>query len=690
MKKILLITLFILAICIQVHGNGVAIVDAENAVYLRLIESIVEVNVESQVAVIKTQQVFKNSYNGDRIIKYAFPLPGTANATSLRWLLAGAWYEASIAPVPQDTTMPGPPGKLHPDLKSYLGETPLFYDLTDPVRKDSLVIIELTYVQLLSYEFGKVNFTYPNDYRLIQSTFVEKQELDFTLTSPRTIDSLQLISNHANVTINNEGYSATLQSLTFEVPATEDYHVQYTLSLDELGLFSFSTLLPFELIPDSYGGFFVFVAEPDPSETTDVINKYFTLIIDRSGSMYGNKMTQAKNAAEFIVNNLNEGDWFNIISFASDVTSFRPAHVPFNTSNKEDALAFISSLRASGGTNISGAFDEAVPQFSVASDSTSNIIIFLTDGQPTVGITNKDALVSHINNLVIQTETDLAIFNFGIGNDVNQQLLIRIANDNKGFAEFLGNDDLEERITEFYLKIRNPVLLNTTMHFSSMVISETYPRVLPNLYKGQQMIVAGRYLEPIPVDVTLSGMAFGDTVRYAYALDLADSTVQKYQFLPKIWAKMKIDHLLVQYYILDPESAEAKAIKDQIIEISLGYGVISPFTSFSDPTDVEDNEKPAPLATQFELLGNYPNPFNSTTVIQFRVHGSLNELVKIKIYDSLGRLITLLTIEVRGPGVYEVLWNGLTREGKAAASGQYFYLVDFSGGILAGKMQLVK
>lgn len=690
MRGIVLATVCLLAICVRIYGNGVAIVDAENAVYLRLIESTVDVSVESQVAVIKTRQVFRNTYNGDRIIKYAFPLPGTANATSLRWLLAGVWYEAPIAPVPQDTTGPGPGGKLYPDLKSYLGETPLFYDLTEPVRKDSLVIIELTYVQLLPYEFGKVNFTYPNDYHLIQSTFVEKQELDFTLISPRTIDSLQLISNHANVTINNEGYSATLQSLTFEVPATEDYQVQYTLSLDELGLFSFSTLLPFELVPDSYGGFFVFVAEPDPSETTDVINKYFTLIIDRSGSMYGNKMTQAKNAAEFIVNNLNEGDWFNIVAFASDVTRFQPAHVEFNTANMEDALTFISNLSASGGTNISGALDEAVPQFSAASDSSSNIIIFLTDGQPTVGITNPDALVSHINNLVIQTETDLAIFNFGIGNDVNQQLLTRIANDNKGFAEFLGDDDLEERITGFYLKIRNPVLLNTTMHFSSMVISETYPQILPNLYKGQQMIVAGRYLEPIPVDVTLSGMAFGDTVRYVYALDLADSTVQKYQFLPKIWAKMKIDHLLVQYYILDPESAGAKAIKDQIIEISLGYGVISPFTSFSDPTEVEDNEKPAPLATQFELLGNYPNPFNSTTVIQFRVHGSLNELVRIKIYDSLGRLITVLTIEVHGPGLYEVLWNGLTREGKAAASGQYFYLVDFSGGVLAGKMQLVK
>ena len=690
MRPLYFITFLLMLFVQQLFGNGVTIINSETGIYLKLVNSAVTVNVENQVAVIKTSQTFKNTYTGDRIVKYAFPMPQDANATGLRWFTEGEWHEASIAPVPQDTTTPGPGGEVHPDLKTYLGETPLYYDLQQPVKKDSAITVELTYVQLLSYAFGNVDFYYPNDYHLIQPTFLERQELDFNLVSPRTIDSLKLMSNHQNVTVTNDGNNANLQSLTFEVPATEDYHVQYSLSLNELGLFSFSTFLPYEDIPDAFGGYFLFVAEPDPTESSEVISKHFTLIIDKSGSMYGDKITQARNAASFIVNNLNEGDYFNIVDFSTAAASFKPAHVPFNAQTRVEAITYINAISANGGTNISGAFETAIPQFASLPDSTANIVIFFTDGQATYGVTNTDQLIDFINKLVVESKSSIAIFDFGVGPDVNQQLLTSISNDNNGFAEFLGEDDLEERITEFYLRIRNPVLLNTGMEFSSIVVSETYPTQLPNLYKGQQMIVAGRYLEPVPVTLTLTGSAFGKDLHYDYDLGLVDTTVKEYQFLPKVWAKLKIEHLLVEYYILDEESPEAEAIKDQIIEVSLSYGVISPFTSFDNPVNVEENKLRELVPGKFELLANYPNPFNSTTKIQFRVNVPLNELVKIKIYDSLGRLIRVLAVNVNGPGMYGVFWDGMAQDGKPAASGSYFYLVDFDEGFLAGKMQLVK
>ena len=197
-----------------------------------------------------------------------------------------------------------------------------------------------------------------------------------------------------------------------------------------------------------------------------------------------------------------------------------------------------------------------------------------------------------------------------------------ISVENNGFAEFLEDDILEERLTNFYLKIRNPVLLHTSMAFSVPVVSETYPDPLPNLYKGQQMIVSGRYSEAVPLDVTLKGEAFGEEVTYNYALNLIDSVVQKYQFLPKIWAKLKIEHLLIEYYLLN-ESAE---IKNEIIELSLAYGVISPFTSFGDATDIDDETEPVKLVKEYELLGNFPNPFNPSTTIQFKVSKMLNRV----------------------------------------------------------------
>ncbi len=97
---------------------------------------------------------------------------------------------------------------------------------------------------------------------------------------------------------------------------------------------------------------------------------------------------------------------FNIVSFATTVTEYENEHVEFTPANQSTALSYISSLYASGSTNISGAFDLAVPEFDAASDDTANIIIFFTDGEATTGITNTEQLVQHVHNLVAQTENE--------------------------------------------------------------------------------------------------------------------------------------------------------------------------------------------------------------------------------------------------------------------------------------------
>lgn len=692
MKYLFKSCIVILFANLLLHANGVGIVDAGNAVYLKLNSSIVEVEVENQVGIIKTIQTFQNILSNEVNFKYAFPLPEGASALSLRWHINGEWKEAAITPEPPDTALPGG-GDPDPNLLEYLGEVPLYFNISDTLYTDSLVIFEVTYVQFLDYSFGNVTFEYPNDYQLIQTDPLDVQHLLFTLNSSRTIENIQSINHTPSQLINNGNY-AFVEVLLNEVSADANYKILYTLSLEELGLFSFSTFQPDSLVPDSLDlGFFTFVAEPDPTGS-DVIHKVFTLIVDRSGSMSGNKIVQARDAASFIVQNLNEGDKFNIVDFESNVSSFRPEHVQYNIQNETDALAYIATFSASGGTNISGAFDVAVPQFATANDSTANIIIFFTDGQATVGITNTNSLVEHINNLVQSTETEVMIFCFGIGMSANQQLLTLIAQNNLGLAIFLLNDELEEIITNFYLQIRNPVLLNTAISFTPNILSEIYPDPLPNLYKGQQMIVSGRYSEAVSVEVNLSGEAFGNPVEFIYDMPLSDSLVSNYQFLPKVWAKLKIEYLLVIYYGLNPNSSEAEAIREQIIQLSILFGVISPFTGFGDPTtDVEDeyteddnNEQPLSYA----LMGNYPNPFNPSTTIRFSVGDPIHQIVKIKIYNTLGQLIRILTVYVGDTGIYEVFWDGKMYNGETAPSNVYIYIVDFGNVVLSNKMILLK
>jgi len=699
MKRVKQLLIFGMSLLSVLSANGIAIVDANEPQYLRLVSSSVDVNVENQVAIITTTQEFRNEADTTVFIKYGFPLSESASAINLRWFVNSAWHIAAMAPTPQDTTLPGSGDSTDQLLLNYLGGFPLFYNIAQSIASDSLLIVELTYVELLPYQFGSVSFNYPNNYTSLQSEYLDRQEFMFTISSGRTIETVQLL-NHTATSITNDGNEATVYFVEYEIPADNDYLLEYTLSLDELGLFSLSTFLPDSVVPDDYGrGFFVFIAEPDPSDTTGVINKVFTLIIDRSGSMIGNKIIQARNAASFIVEHLNPGDYFNIVDFSTEVTSFQPQHVAFNSANESTALNYIADIIASGGTNISGAFELAIPQFASASDTTANIIIFFTDGQATVGVTNTPGILNILDTLTANQNTEISIFPFGIGTSVNEQLLTLIASGNNGLAAFLGNDELEDRITEFYLLIQNPVLLNTNMTFSIPIILETYPQPLPNLYIGQQLVVAGRYNENVPLTISLSGTVYGQFVEYNYDLTLEETAVEDYQFLPKVWAKQKIEYLLIQYYSLDPESDEAEGLRQDIIDISIAYGVISPFTSYSGEEDggglVTEFENDEGLYSDiipvaFQLMGNYPNPFNHSTVIRLQVNTQYYGSIVIKIFNSLGQLVSKFQLTINGSGRYEIHWDGFTLNGNPAPSGTYFYLIDVGDGIIGGRMTLLK
>ncbi len=696
LKKITLILTAFLINSITLMGNGVGIIDSENPTLLKLLSSSVFVNVENQVAVITARQTFKNDFSSDTEFTYAFPLPEGASAVNLRWYKHGIWKNATIAAEPQDTVLPGGGGgEVSYTLKEYLGPYPLYFEFADALQSDSLIIIELKYVQLLGYEFGKVSFTYPNNYLSIQSAPIDEQILQFSLTSSRTITDIQLLS-HSSQTITNEGTNAGINLRVDDSPADRDYDVEYSLSTDEFGLFGFSTMLPDSLVYDKEEGtgFFTFVAEPNPADGTEIINKVFTLIIDKSGSMGGAKIEQAKSAAEFIVNNLNEGDKFNIVSFSSGVSTFQNSHVINNVENRDAALAYISNLYAQGSTNISNALKTSISQFSSADETTANIIIFFTDGEATTGTTDTDGILDLVNAEIKSSETEVSIFTFGIGAGANRQLLTLMAEYNNGLSEFLGNDELQEVITQFYLKIRNPVLLDTEVGFSSDSINEIYPNPLQNLYKGQQVLVSGRYSVAEETIITLSGSAFGKPIEYNYTLNLADTAVAEYQFLPKIWAKQKIEYLMVRYYSMDPYSAEAEVVKEQILTLSIAYGIITEFTSFSgEVTEVEEENQSIdqnPTVNNFKILGNYPNPFNPSTRIRFSVGSDLYETVIIKIYNSIGQLVRILAVNVSGAGIYEVTWDGLMQSGETASSDVYIYTVEFGNTILASKMMLVK
>ncbi len=672
--RALITYLFVLILAQFSFANGVVITNRTNGSHLRLTNSDVHVSVINQVSTVRTSQTFINDSGISQTMEYGFPLASNASVTQLKWRVdGGAWQFAVFQ---SGGSSGGSGGTLNSVLSNYLGSTPLFFPFNNPIAAGSQIEVELTYVQLLPYSFGKVTFEYPSNYSLMQSGIIENaQNFTFELSSQRTVVNIENPTNTSTIT--NDGNTATVTINQYESTSINNVLIQYELASDQLGVIPFSTLLPEgQNTCDNFGnGFFGLVVEPESNPNTAVIQKNFVLIIDSSGSMADeNKMTQARQAASFIVNNLNPGDKFNIIEFDDNVVSFRPTLVDYNSANATAALSFINGIIADYTTNISGALTTAVNQFGSAAQDQANIIVFFTDGQATAGITSTQGILNSVNSSVNQLDTKIFLFTFGIGSSVTTDLLTLLAVDNNGFATFLGNDEIADVISNFYLTIRNPVLLNPVISVTPAgAISNIFPDPLPNLYKGQQLIFTGRYQVPQDIVLTLSGSAFNQDVQYVYNLNLSNQNNGAYAFLPKLWAKNKMESLLTDYYSLPQGSAAAQAIQQTIEQTSLCYQVLSPFTSLGDPSLGQEEFM---SESDSNSLKFFPNPF--TTETQASVYLYEPATILIKIYSIDGKLLKTVRLDgVFGDNIIKL--DGLDNQSNVLSSGMYIYTISIGG-----------
>ena len=449
------------------------------------------------------------------------------------------------------------------------------------------ITVEITYVELLNYTFGKINFSYPGDYSLIQFAAIDTFAFNLNYVSERNLDDVNYTMDNSELQVIDSGINIT--SNTSFQRLDENIAIEFIVSTDDLVVIDYSTMVNdtlFDCSPDK-SGYVSLILEPQSDSTTAVIQKNFTLVIDKSGSMIGEKIGQAKQAASFIVDNLNEGDFFNIISFSKDVNSLFGEHREKSEESVDQASSYINSIDAGGSTNISGSLIESIAEFDTVDDDKANIIIFFTDGQATTGITDTPGILAGVEGEVISKETEIFLFTFGIGAAVDKQLLTLLGKENNGLATFLEDNNLRETITNFFLQVNNPVLIGTQLSiFPQGVICELTPAIdnLPNLYKGEQLIVSGKYNNPQDVKLTLEGTAFNKDVKVEFDVLLSDTISADRSFLPKLWAKQKIDELTENFNIANTDS-EKNAIQEEIDNISRCFNVVSlDFNSFVDGT----------------------------------------------------------------------------------------------------------
>src|SRR6185436_18201645 len=163
--------------------------------------------------------------------------------------------------------------------------------------------------------------------------------------------------------------------------------------------------------------------------------------------------------------NLNDNDRFEIVRFSTEVEPLFDKLVEASRSNREKANDFVKELKPMGGTAIDDALKAALGLQTERGDRPF-VVVFLTDGQPTIGTTDPDQILAHVKKKSERTR----VFCFGIGTDVNTHLLDKIAEETRAFSQYvLPEEDLEVKVSSFFSKIKEPVLANPELKFTGDV-----------------------------------------------------------------------------------------------------------------------------------------------------------------------------------------------------------------------------
>ena len=422
-----------------------------------------------------------------------------------------------------------------------------------PIPPGGAVEVELTYSQPLAGN----RFTLPLRVPGTQTPTRAALDVSFSNADTKAIYS----PSHPIETVRRGSQTR----VTGEWTTDRDFALGWTRGAGAVGV----DLLTFQR-PGESDGYFMLLAAPDArAEDKQIEAKDVTFVFDTSGSMGDNgKIEQARRALHTLLNSLGARDRFNIITFASDVRPFSERVVPVSPANLEAARAFVASIKAVGGTNIEAALQTALKDTGKDEIARPKQIVFLTDGLPTVGEIKVETLLDEARQA---NDGAARMWTFGVGYDVNTRLLDGLASENGGDADYVApKEDIEAKVGALYEKIAYPVLTDLKLNRGGMEVYDVYPRRLPDLFRGGQMLVMGRY-KGAPQKVSLGGQLGGA------AQSFGGQTSAGGEELPRLWATRKVGFLIEDARRAGrPLDGEVRA---EILQISRKYGVVTPLTA---------------------------------------------------------------------------------------------------------------
>lgn len=365
----------------------------------------------------------------------------------------------------------------------------------------------------------------------------------------------------------------------------ENLEIRYTLDRQVGG----SQLLTYTNGTDN---FFVYLLAPSITEISDGAHRQYVFILDKSGSMGGTKIEQARSAFNSMIETLLPNDLFNVIAFDTEVSTLWVEPHSASVSTIEEAQTWVSNINAGGSTNFHGAMMTGLGMMSEGENVKA--LLMLSDGLPTAGeITTAPEILSAVNEA---NDLGVSISTVAFGSDSDENLMANLAAQHDGFFVFIQpSSDAATELVEFYHVFATPIAESYSIEFDGILdMSTLMPLNESPFFNGSEIIVCGRYETSMSVDTSI---VYPDGIQTYTNTATTPSTENEH--IEKLWAQHRITYLL-RIVRLEGETPE---LRKEIVGLGMEYGIIvEGYTALLITTD----EPEEPTVTSEPTTGTPP------------------------------------------------------------------------------------
>lgn len=530
-----------------------------------------------QIAQVQVSQTFVNTSGRQIEAQFVFPLPYDGAIDQLTLLVDGKEFPAKLLPAAEARAKYEAIVRSNrdPALLEWIG-TGMFQTSVFPIPAGAERKVTLNYNQLLRKDHGLTDFLFPLSTAKYTGKPLEKLNVQVAIDSSSDIKNLYSPTHPVDIQRPDAKHAVVKWTRQNDIPGS-DFRLMYDVGTGPLS----ARVITYRPNENEDGYFLMLASPPVGGMDAERPKKTVLFVVDKSGSMSGKKVEQAKAALKFVMNNLREGDLFNIVAYDGNVESFKPELERYNDDTRKAAIGYVEGLYAGGGTNIHGSLTAALAQ--LKDSSRPNFVLFLTDGLPTIGETNESKIVAAAKGA---NGVRARVLPFGVGYDVNSRLLDRLARENYGLSEYVRpEEDIETHVAKVYSRIASPVMTDVAVNFEfdavrtedGPPINRQYPASVVDLFEGEQLVIVGRYKKPGVSKISITGKVGSEAKKFDFPADfVTKSNDGSFGFVEKLWATRRIGEIIDQ---IDLHGKNDELVKE-LVELSTKHGILTPYTSF--------------------------------------------------------------------------------------------------------------